>query len=144
MRRGVAGLVLALMTLGVPGFAEAKIKIKKVYFDPPGSDTGSASSLKAEYVVIKNTGGKAKKLGSWRIFDKGRDHTYRFPEGFKVGAGKVVRLRTGSGEDTRADLYWNLDNYVWNNDGDKATLKKGKKTIDACAYPSSASSPYVC
>lgn len=144
MKRTIAGLVLALTAMGLPAVAEAKIKIKKVYFNPPGSDTGSATSLKAEYVLIKNTGGKAKKLAGWRIFDKGKDHTYRFPEGFKLGGGKVVRLRTGSGDDTRSDLYWDLANYVWNNDGDKVTLKKGKTRIDTCAYPSTAASPYVC
>jgi hypothetical protein len=34
--------------------APATVYISKVYFDSPGSDTGSNSSLNAEYVVIKN------------------------------------------------------------------------------------------
>lgn len=42
-------------------------------------------------------------------------------------------------------LHWDLDNYVWNNDGDRATLKRPNGTIvDRCAYTASADSPYPC
>jgi Pentapeptide repeats (8 copies) len=34
--------------------APATVYIYKVYFDSPGSDRGSNTSLNAEYVVIKN------------------------------------------------------------------------------------------
>jgi hypothetical protein len=34
--------------------APATIYIYKVYYNSPGSDTGSNSSLNAEYVVIRN------------------------------------------------------------------------------------------
>lgn len=43
------------------------------------------------------------------------------------------------------EFYRGLDNYVWNNDGDKATLKRPNGTVvDQCAYTSSADSPLVC
>ena len=42
--------------LGLAAEASAAVKIiEKIYFDPPGADTGSNSSLNHEYVVIKNT-----------------------------------------------------------------------------------------
>jgi hypothetical protein len=51
----VAGLVAALSVIAIPAqAAPATVYIYKVYFDSPGSDTGSNSSLNAEYVVIRN------------------------------------------------------------------------------------------
>jgi hypothetical protein len=51
------------------GSAPAKIRITKIYFDSPGDDTGSNTSLNAEYVVIKNTGTTRKALTGWTLRD---------------------------------------------------------------------------
>jgi len=32
-------------------------------------------------------------------------------------------VRTGAGNDTRTDLYWDRSQAVWNNDGDRARLQ---------------------
>lgn len=57
-----------------------------------------------------------------------------------AGRGKEFAITDGS-----YMLYWNLDNYVWDNDGDKATLKdKSRGVVDRCAYTSSADSPVAC
>ena len=54
----VAWLVAAFSLIAVPAqAAPATVYIYKVYFDSPGSDTGSNSSLNAEYVVIRNGDG---------------------------------------------------------------------------------------
>ena len=45
-----------MLTLGLPPPASAAIRITKIYFDSPGADTGSNTSLNAEYVVIKEHG----------------------------------------------------------------------------------------
>ena len=45
--------------------AAPAVKIYFVYFDSPGSDTGSNSSLNAEYVTIKNT--SSTSISSIRI-----------------------------------------------------------------------------
>jgi hypothetical protein len=138
----VGGLLFGL--LAMPATALAGIKIKAIYFDPPGTDTGSNSHLNKEYVVIKNTGNQGRQLRRWKLFDKGRIHTYRFGR-FKLRAGRSVKVHTGRGSDTRFHLYWDMGNYVWNNDGDKATIKtKGGRTVDKCSYGSTASSPKKC
>ncbi len=137
-------MVLVLLT--VPANAVAAIRIKKIAFDPSGSDLGSSSSLRREYIVLKNTGNRAKRLKGWKIKDQGADHTYKFGR-FKLRAGRSVTIHTGRGADTRFDRYWDLDNYVWNNDGDKARLlSRGGKTADSCSYSggSSPNSPKRC
>jgi hypothetical protein len=56
MRGALVGLTLAgIAVTGVLPVAAA-VKIDRVQYDSPGSDTGSNTSLNAEYVVIKNTG----------------------------------------------------------------------------------------
>lgn len=73
--------------------------------------------------------------------------------------GDTIHLRTGRGSDgapvcevgtpcpdhAQYDMYWGLANYVWNNNGDVATLKNRAGTIvDRCRYGSSASNPKRC
>ena len=51
----IAFLVVAASILtAVEAKAAGTVYIYKVYFDSPGSDRGSNSSLNAEYVVIRN------------------------------------------------------------------------------------------
>jgi hypothetical protein len=139
----ICGLVSALAVLVVAPAGNAAIRIVKIYFDSPGADTGSNSSLNAEWIRLKNTGTKARSLTNWRIRDRGGDHVYRFGT-YTLGAGKTVTIHTGNGSNTARNRYWRLDNYVWNNDGDKATLKKPNGTIvDTCSY-SGAGSFKVC
>jgi hypothetical protein len=52
----VFSIIAALLMAAGP--ANAAIRIRKIAFDPPGSDTGSNTSLKQEFVVIKNTGNR--------------------------------------------------------------------------------------
>jgi hypothetical protein len=68
-----------------------------------------------------NHGGKARRLTGWAIRDAA-GHVYRFPR-FRLRPGSSVRLHTGKGRNTRRNLYWGSSWYIWNNTGDKATLK---------------------
>lgn len=45
-----AGLFIAQTLTG-----QAAVKITKIQYDPPGSDTGTTSHLNMDFVVIKNT-----------------------------------------------------------------------------------------
>ena len=84
-------------------------------------------------------------MSRWRLIDRGRDHTFRFPQGFKLRSSRCVKVHTGRGRNTARHLYMKLGNYVWNNDGDKATLKKKSGArVDTCSYGSNASSPVAC
>jgi hypothetical protein len=125
---------LVISVLALPAQALAAIKIHKIYFDSPGADNGGNASLNAEYIVIKNTGSTRVGIGGWTIRDLS-NHVYRFPAGFRVAAGTKVTLHTGSGTNTLHHRYWRQDNYVWNNDGDTAKLKRANGTLaDSCSY----------
>ena len=77
----------------------------KIQFDPPGADNGSDGSLKAEYIVIKNTGSNRVGMGGWTIRDTS-GHVYRFAAGVLIGAGAKVTLHTGSGTNRFGHVYW--------------------------------------
>jgi hypothetical protein len=67
MQRSLVAVVTGLLVAVIALPASAAIRITKVQYDPPGSDTGSNSSLNAEWVKIKNTGDKAKSLRRWKL-----------------------------------------------------------------------------
>ncbi len=85
----------------------------------PGKDTRTNASLNAEWVQLKNTAS---------------NHKYVF-KNISIGAGKTVKIHTGTGKDTSADTFQNRKAYVWNNDGDTATLTRstGAK-VDTCSW----------
>src|SRR5215218_5594902 len=73
--------------------APATVYIYKVYFDSPGSDRGSNSSLNAEYVVIKNGDNVAHAISGWTVRDKaGHVHTFG---NLRLGAGKQAIIHAG-------------------------------------------------
>jgi hypothetical protein len=133
LKRIAVLLLCGLAAVSLVPAAPAAIKITKIYFDSPGADTGSNTSLKAEWIRLKNTGSKGKYLTGWTIRDTA-GHVYRFGT-YKLGAGKTVTVHTGSGSNSAGHRYWGSDWYVWNNDGDKARLKnKAGTLIDSCSY----------
>jgi hypothetical protein len=126
--------MLALFLPAWPAQALAAIKIHKIQFDLPGADNGSNSSLKTEYVVVKNTGSNRVGIGGWTIRDTS-GYVHRFAAGYRIGAGGRVTLHTGSGTNRFAHVYWDQDNYVWNNDGDTAKLRRASGSLaDTCTY----------
>ncbi len=125
----VAGTVL----LATATAAMAEVKIGFVYYDSPGSDTGSNASLNAEYIKIKNTGSASKVLTGWRLHDN-QHHRYTF-DTFTLCGGCHVKIHTGSGTNTAKNRYWGSGTYIWNNTGDKATLvKPGGGIVDTCSW----------
>jgi hypothetical protein len=119
------------------------VRITKIAFDPPGDDMPVTNrKLNSEYVTLRNTSRSARWLTGWILKDKNIDgHRYRFQR-FRIHPGRYVRIHTGSGRNDRNDLYWNADNYIWNNyESEKATLKRPGAIVDSCRYPPTASSP---
>lgn len=126
------GTLLAASTPS-PAQAAGRIYISKVQYDSPGSDTGSNTSLNAEWVRITNSTGRARTLTGWTLRDAS-SHVYKFPT-TTLRAGDSLRVHTGKGSNTAANKYWKLSWYVWNNTGDKATLKNRAGTvIDTCKW----------
>jgi hypothetical protein len=139
LKRVLSVALAAFAALALASTASAGLRITKIYFDPPGSDTGSNSSLNAEWIRIKNTGLKGRFLTGWSVRDKAGS-VFTFGS-FKLGAGKSATLHTGAGSNTATNHYWESGTYIWNNDGDKATLKnKAGNVIDTCSYSGSGSS----
>lgn len=151
--------VIALLTVLVgTAPAEAAIKIKRIHFDPPGEDTGTNSHLNREYIYLVNAGDSGVQLKGFKVFDSGRANVYRFPRLY-LYPGDTIRLRTGRGsggapvceegtpcpENAHYDLYWGLEEYVWDNQGDKGVIKNSEsEVIDRCAYGAAATSPHLC
>ena len=130
------------MGLGRPAQGAAQlpaIRLTKIQFDPPGDDDLTNSSLNKEWVQVRNFGVKTWTLTGWMIRDV-TGFKYRFPEGFTIAPGTTVTIHTGSGTDRQLHLYWGQGSYIWNNTGDKATLKNSTgKVVDACAYDGTGS-----
>ncbi|MDQ3645488.1 MAG: lamin tail domain-containing protein [Actinomycetota bacterium] len=158
-------LVVLMLSIAMAAPAAAAIKITKIRFNPPGPDTGTNEHLRKELVVIKNTGSRTVRLDGWRIVDAGRDHVYVFGDpnrgndvftDIRLRPGGYVRIHSGRGQDlatasahgdtpTYYDFYWDLDDYVWNNGGDRARLiRPNRNVVDSCAYAASADSPHTC
>ena len=145
--------------------ANAAIRIKKIAFNPAGADSGTNRHLNQEWIIIKNSGDQTRRVDGWKIHDRSRDHSYVLGDtsqgddvftDIRLQPGGYIRLRTGQGQDsatasshgdipTHYDFYWDLDQYVWNNDGDRATLKnRAGDVVDRCAYTATADSPKLC
>jgi hypothetical protein len=113
--------------------AGAAVRIDRIQYDSPGADDGSNASLNAEWIRLENAGSKSVKLGGWTIRDAAGS-VYRFGR-FTLFAHNLVTIHTGHGSNTRHHRYWGSGNYIWNNDGDTATLKRVNGTVaDRCHY----------
>lgn len=109
------------------------LHLAKIQYDSPGKDTRSNASLNAEWVNIHNNTRSAIQLKGYKLKDN-TGYTYTFGS-YKIGAGKTVKVRTGTGKNVSGTVYWNRKQYVWNNDSDKARLiKPSGSLLDSCAW----------
>lgn len=96
------------------------VVISEIRFDADGDDDQNRND---EWVRITNRGSADVDLSGWVLKDTSASHRYPFPDGFLLGPGASVTVRTGCGTDTAADLHWcNERSAVWNNSGDTAFL----------------------
>ncbi|WP_308011897.1 lamin tail domain-containing protein [Actinacidiphila acidipaludis] len=143
----VACLAAATTALGLavaaPAQAAGSVHLSEIYYNSPGSDTGSNTSLNYEWVQITNSTSKAVSLTGWTLRDAS-SHVYTFGS-YSLGAGKSVRIHTGKGGNTAANRYQGRSWYVWNNDKDAATLRRSTgSTVDTCSYHSTSHSYLYC
>lgn len=119
--------------------ATPAVMITKVYYNSPGSDTGSNTSLNAEYVQLTNKRSTSINLKYWTLRDKS-NHVYKFTTNWYLKAGASVVIHTGKGTNTSSNLYWGSGAYIWNNTGDAAYLRNSAGTgIDSCSWGSTGS-----
>jgi hypothetical protein len=145
--RTMLAVLLGSATLVLPFAADAQaattsqIQFRLIQYNSPGRDTGSNSSLNAEYVTLKNIGPTSRDLTGWTVEDLA-GHVYTFGR-FTLGAGRKVIIHTGQGSNTSTDRYWGRGWYVWNNTGDKAKLHNSAGTWkDACVWGNGPGSLY--
>ena len=93
----------------VPG-----IHITNIENDPPNK--------LEEYVQIKNAEGQTQDMTDWTLRDDNKN-IYTFPDNFKLLSGKSVKVWTYDDNDTSTDLYWGLDEPVWNLGSDCGYLR---------------------
>src|SRR5262245_17872794 len=116
----VLGLVLAIQ---LPAQASARMQFGEIWYNSPGSDTRSTTILDQEWVQLPNTSGARITMTGWTLRDTA-NHVFRFPS-FTIKPHAYVKIHTGPGRNTQADLYWGSRAYIWNNTGDTAILRDG-------------------
>jgi len=149
---------MAMFIVVTAGPASAAMEIRRINFNPDGRDSATNSHLNREYIYLVNTGPQAQQLRGWKLFDRGREHVYRFGA-LHLEPGDTIHLRSGRGNDgapvcevggscpenTHYDFYWGLTEYAWDNGGDRATLiNDAGSVVDRCRYGASASDPKRC
>ena len=134
MKKGILAALAVILILTMPTSAFAgSVRITRINYDPPGSDTGSNWSLNHEYVVIHNFGATGKWLTGWTLRDAA-GHIYRFRP-YRLAARHSVVIHTGHGTNGPLNRYWNSSAYIWNNTGDTATLRgRHGGFVDSCHY----------
>jgi hypothetical protein len=142
LKNRLIGLISALaiavgvsVTVATPAQAATPaVMITKVYYNSPGSDTGSNTSLNAEYVRLTNKRSSTINLKYWYVRDN-TGYAYRFTASFYLKPGYSVYIHTGKGTNTSSHRYWGRSWYVWNNTGDTAHLRNSAGTlIDSCSW----------
>jgi hypothetical protein len=109
------------------------VVIRKIFYNSPGSDNRSNASLNAEWVKLHNRSGHPVTLTGWTLRDRS-GHVYTFGT-YRLGAHSYVKIRTGRGHNTQSNRYQRRRAYVWNNDGDRATLKNANGVVKSrCSY----------
>jgi endonuclease YncB( thermonuclease family) len=97
----------------------ASIRIGEVAYDPAGPDD---ENVREELVVLHNDGTVAVTLEGWILRDESSQNRYVFAE-VRLDPGDEVRVRSGCGNDTDADLFWCARDPVWSNWGDTVILQ---------------------
>ncbi|MFI9613267.1 lamin tail domain-containing protein [Streptomyces sp. NPDC052023] len=109
------------------------VVISDVQYDAPGRDDRSNRSLNREWIDVTNTGRRSVNLDGWTL--SGRDgHTYTFDR-FRLDGRSTVRVHTGSGRDTRTDLFQDRRHHVWDNHRGEATLSNHRgREVDSASW----------
>jgi len=132
-RLGILGVVFVVLVSIPAASAAAAISVDWIRYDTLGVDDGSNANLNQERIRIVNTGKDARALRGWTIHDS--DHTVFYFPRLRLEGGEGVTIHTGTGDDTRRHLYWDLTIYVWDNDGDAARLyDRRMREADSCSY----------
>jgi hypothetical protein len=111
-----------------PTPSPAFVKIKRVVY------AAEVDELSEEYVMITNTGNSTANLTFWSVEDSSVN-LYRFPS-YKLAPASSMRVWTRRGNNVEGNLYWGLDQPVWDNNGECARLRNNfGHLISKLCYP---------
>jgi len=108
-----------------------RIIIEHINHNPHERDV--PDKLNEEFVVLENEGTEKISLAGWTLTDETatgvRRHIYEFRQLVSLSSREKAYVHTGSGEDSFEEgkpskwiLHWGRHAFVWNNEGDTATL----------------------
>ena len=108
-----------------------RIIIEHINHNPHERD--APDKLNEEFVVLENEGTEKISLAGWTLTDETatgvRRHVYKFPQTVSISSREKAYVHTGPGEDSFEEgkpskwiLHWGRHAFVWNNEGDTATL----------------------
>ncbi|MEV6682569.1 lamin tail domain-containing protein [Streptomyces erythrochromogenes] len=103
----------------------SSIVIGDVQHDGHGRSRDSRA-LNREWVEVKNTGRNAVNLHGFTLTDRDGNR-YRFNR-LRLEGRSTVRVHTGSGRDTRSDVYQDRRHQIW-DERDTATLRDDRGNI---------------
>jgi competence protein ComEC len=89
----------------------------------------SPGQIALESVQILNNGSREATLRDWTLTDQS-GNTYTFGQLTLFGDGAGISLHSGSGQDNATDLYWGLEEALWNS-GDRVVLYDDAGTVQA-------------
>jgi len=109
----------------------SRIIIGHINHNPHREDT--SDKLNEEFVVLENEGTEKISLAGWILTDEtatgARHHVYTFPQTVSLCSREKAYIHTGPGKDSFEEgnpskwvLHWGRLAFVWNNEGDTATL----------------------
>jgi len=105
-----------------------RIYITHIKYNPLGPD------VPKEYIEISSEESVPVNLKDWTTRDRA-GHIYKFPD-FNINPGRKIKVWTKVGTDDEDNLYCDRRKAVWNNEGDKATLRDAAgKIVDSYRYP---------
>lgn len=102
----------------VPSDGEAIVEI---------GDAIASGTLEEEAITVVNNGTRPIALLGWRLVDA-EGHTYTFGQITLFGEGAAVTIHTINGVEGPADLFWGLDEAIWQA-GETATLYDAEGTV---------------
>ncbi|MHC1598565.1 MAG: thermonuclease family protein [Candidatus Methanofastidiosia archaeon] len=85
------------------------LRIDGIIYDAKGDDI---TNINGEYIILTNHTNRTICLSRWEIVN-GDYIPYTFPEGYGLGPYETIIIRSGKGNDTKTELYWNSDEPIW-------------------------------
>ena len=95
------------------------IEIRTIFYNAPGPDEDNPNG---EWIELENTTNASINMRNYTLQDSSSSNLYTFG-GFTLGAGDIVTIYSGCGDDASDELYWCNNGSIWNNGGDSAMLR---------------------